>query len=77
MEQISNTKMSPAQLVAELREVGLPDLRDFLALLFENFTSTNDWKEAPEDWRDSCDVYYLELQRALELMEKIELDTND
>jgi hypothetical protein len=72
MNQLSQTKIGPAQIVAELREVGLPDLQQFLTVLYSSFKKTGEWKEAPEALQDSFGVYYLELLRALELMEKAE-----
>ena len=71
-ETISTTTKSPAQIVAELRELGLSDVRDFLSHIYTNYTASKQWSEASELWRESCTVYYLELLRALELMERAE-----
>ena len=70
MEPLIESKRTPAQIVAELREVGLPEVREFLSVIFSNYTKSGEWQQAPEEWQQTCNVYYLELSRALELMEQ-------
>ena len=70
LQLIETTTKSPQVILTDLKNLGLADLREFLSILYANYTTSKEWQEATNEWRETCGANYRELVRALEEMDR-------
>lgn len=67
---MAKRSLNPDEILSELAGYSLPDLREYLTILFTHYTVSDDWENGTDKWKTECMVNFRVLMRHFEDVQK-------